>query len=86
MIFHENRQLADDSHELSFLISFENWERCHKICRLLQLLLALLGLKEIVRSNLLCNDIHLTLYTYRHFCGTYANSADPDHLRRRCGV
>ena len=24
MIFHENRLLADDSHEISFLISFEN--------------------------------------------------------------
>ena len=23
--------LADDSHEISFLISFENWERCRKI-------------------------------------------------------
>ena len=32
MIFHENRLLADDSHELSFLISFEHWERCRKIC------------------------------------------------------
>ena len=36
MIFHENRLLADDSHEISYLIFFENWERCPKICRLLQ--------------------------------------------------
>ena len=36
MIFHENRLLADDSHELSYLIHFENWEKCRKICRLLQ--------------------------------------------------
>ena len=27
MIFHENRLLADDSHKISLLISFENWER-----------------------------------------------------------
>ena len=26
MIFHENRLLADDSHEISYLIFFENWE------------------------------------------------------------
>ena len=39
MIFHEkrNRLLADDSHQISFLISFENWARCHKICCLLQI-------------------------------------------------
>ena len=41
MIFHENRLLAYDSHEISFLISMENYERCRKICRLLQLLLGL---------------------------------------------
>ena len=45
MIFHDNHLLADDSHEIPFLISFENEERCHKICRLLQSWLALLGLK-----------------------------------------
>ena len=28
MIFHENHLLADDSHEISYLIFFENWERC----------------------------------------------------------
>ena len=27
MIFHENRLPADDSHEISHLIFFENWER-----------------------------------------------------------
>ena len=27
MIFHENRLLVDDSHEISFLISFKNWEK-----------------------------------------------------------
>ena len=27
MIFHENRLLADDSHEISYLIFFENWEK-----------------------------------------------------------
>ena len=36
MIFHENRLLADDSHVRSYLIFVENWERCPKICRLLQ--------------------------------------------------
>ena len=36
-IFHENRLLADDSPVISYLIFVENWERCHKICRLLQL-------------------------------------------------
>ena len=25
MIFHKNRLLADDSHEISYLIFFENW-------------------------------------------------------------
>ena len=30
MIFHENRLLADDSHEVSYLIFFENWERFRK--------------------------------------------------------
>ena len=37
MIFYENRLLADDSRILSYLIFVENWERSHKICRLLQL-------------------------------------------------
>ena len=41
MIFHENCLLADDSHVISYLIFVENWERCRKICRLLQLGLAL---------------------------------------------
>ena len=36
MVFHENRQLADDSHVISYLIFVENWERCCKICPLLQ--------------------------------------------------
>ena len=27
MIFHKNRLLADDSHKISYLIFFENWER-----------------------------------------------------------
>ena len=30
MIFHENRLLADDSNEISYLIFFENSERCCK--------------------------------------------------------
>ena len=30
MIFHENRLLADDSHEISYLIYLENWERNSK--------------------------------------------------------
>ena len=30
MIFHENRLLADDSHEISYHIFVENWERCLK--------------------------------------------------------
>ena len=34
MVFHENRLLADDSHEISYLIFSENLKRCHKICRL----------------------------------------------------
>ena len=36
MIFYENRLLADDSQETSHLIFFKSWERCRKICRLLQ--------------------------------------------------
>ena len=36
MIFHENCLLADNSHEISYLIFFETYERCRKICRLLQ--------------------------------------------------
>ena len=36
MIFHEDHLLADDSHVISYLIFVENWERCLKICRLLQ--------------------------------------------------
>ena len=35
MIIQENR-LAEDSHEISFLIFVENQELCRKICRLLQ--------------------------------------------------
>ena len=31
MILHENRLLADNSHEISYLSFFENWERCRKI-------------------------------------------------------
>ena len=30
MIFYENRLLADDFHEISYLIFFENKERCRK--------------------------------------------------------
>ena len=30
MILHENRLLADDSHEISYSIYFENLERCQK--------------------------------------------------------
>ena len=37
MIFHENRLLADDSHAISCLFFFKNYERLGKICRLLQL-------------------------------------------------
>ena len=33
MIFNEKRLLADDSHEISYLIVLENQERCRKICR-----------------------------------------------------
>ena len=40
MAFHENRLLADDSHEISYLIFFENWEICRQMCRLLQSWLA----------------------------------------------
>ena len=36
MIFHENRLLADDSQVISYLIFVKNWERCLKICHLLQ--------------------------------------------------
>ena len=31
MIFHENRLLADDSHEISYFIFFDNQETCRKI-------------------------------------------------------
>ena len=30
MIFHEDRLLADVSHEISYLVFFENLERCGK--------------------------------------------------------
>ena len=30
MIFHENRLLAEDSHEIPYLIFVENWERCRQ--------------------------------------------------------
>ena len=30
MLFNENRLLADDSHEITYLIFFEKWERCLK--------------------------------------------------------
>ena len=33
MIFHENRLLADASHEISYLIFFENWERCQQTAK-----------------------------------------------------
>ena len=36
MIFHENRLLADDSHEIIYLTFVENLERGRKIGRLLQ--------------------------------------------------
>ena len=36
MIFHENRLLADDSHEVCYLIFLEKWERCCENCCLLQ--------------------------------------------------
>ena len=48
MIFHENRLLADDSHVISYLIFVENWERCRKICRLLQLCIGALRVKVCV--------------------------------------
>ena len=37
IIFHENCLLADDSHVIPYLIFVKNWERCCKICSLLQL-------------------------------------------------
>ena len=39
MIFNENRLLADDSHDISYISFVKNLERCHKNCRLLQSLL-----------------------------------------------
>ena len=44
MIFLENRLLADDSHEISYLILFKKQVICCKICHLLQLGLPLKGL------------------------------------------
>ena len=36
MIYYENCLPADNSHEISYLIFLENWERCRKMCCLLQ--------------------------------------------------
>ena len=48
MIFHENRLLlADDSHVISYLIFGENLEKCHKICRLLQIIGGALRVKTL---------------------------------------
>ena len=44
MIFHENRLLADDSHEIEYHIFIENQKRCFNFCRLQQSRLALQGL------------------------------------------
>ena len=44
MIFHENRLLADDSLEISFIFSFQNEEIRRKICRMLPSCLALIGI------------------------------------------
>ena len=52
MIFHENRLLADDSHEISFLISFENWERC----------LQNLSSAAVVIGTLRVNNCHSSSY------------------------
>ena len=49
MKFHENRLLADESHETSYLIFFENWERFRG--RLLHLRLAFEGLISSVSTT-----------------------------------
>ena len=45
MIFHENRLLADDSHEISYPFFFENKERCRKICCLPAVVIGALRVK-----------------------------------------
>ena len=48
MLFHENHLLADDSHEISYLIFPQIMkDRCREIWRLLQSYLALCGLTGI---------------------------------------
>ena len=86
MIFHENRLLADGSHELSYLIFFENWEKCRKICRLLQLRLGLKGLRILYLSYdvasgseiMQCNKIDKPLVVYR-FTGKVMTSITTLH-------
>ena len=60
MIFRENRLLADDSHVISYLIFVENWERCRKICRLLQLIGAF-GVKSTVTEKIYDAHLHCWL-------------------------
>ena len=47
MIFHENCLLADDSHEISYLIFFENWERCRKFASAAVVIGALTDIQNI---------------------------------------
>ena len=71
MIFHENRLLTDDSHEIPYLIFVENWERCPKICRLLQSSVNIMSLQS--GDVRFCSDtsgIYLLRGNYRSSNGT----------------
>ena len=51
MIFHENLLLPDDSHEISYLIFFENWERCRKVFLTAAVVIGTLRVKCLLAYN-----------------------------------
>ena len=52
MIFHENRLLADDSHEITYLIFVENQERFCKICSSAAVVIGALRVNSLLLINL----------------------------------
>ena len=66
MIFHENCLLADDSHEISYLIFFKNLERCRKILSSAAVVIGALrvNMKKMTisgKSNYRCAEIPTVL-------------------------
>ena len=63
MIFHENRLLANDSHEIHYLIFFENWEISQNVSSAANVIGALRV--KLSRLNLLVQHSNIKAYLSR---------------------